>query len=96
MDDGDGEDLIGLVGGKRGESAGAMYAYQVWLWYVPLVVTMMIDESADWDSNEPWIRENIFEVALHGPRSVESVQKVTQQVRQMKSRCKRIPQRSHS
>ena len=54
-----------------GDSRTGMYAYQVWLWRVPMVVTM--DETAELDSNEPWIRENMFEVALSGPSWVQSV-----------------------
>ncbi|CAE7524891.1 unnamed protein product [Symbiodinium necroappetens] len=38
---------------------------RVWLFKVPTVVT--VDDSAVWDSNEPWIHENMFELILHGP-----------------------------
>ena len=34
-----------------GESRAGMYAYQFWLWRMPLVVT--IGDSAEWDSREP-------------------------------------------
>ena len=54
-----------------GESKTRMYSYQVWLWRIPLVIT--IDDSAEWDSSEPWVSENMFEVTLSGPSWVEHV-----------------------
>ena len=42
-----------------------------WLWRVPMIVTN--DETAKWDSNEPWMRESMFEVALSGPSWVDAV-----------------------
>ena len=48
-----------------GVSRTFMYSYSVWLWKVPIVVT--VDDSAEWDSTEPWIAENAIEVLLPGP-----------------------------
>ena len=48
-----------------GESKTGIYSYMVWLYRVPIVVT--VDLSAKWDSEEPWIRENMCEVFLDGP-----------------------------
>jgi hypothetical protein len=48
-----------------GESKTGMYSYQVWLWRIPIVVT--IEDNADWDSAEPWISENMSGVNLTGP-----------------------------
>ena len=48
-----------------GESKTGMYSYEVWLFRVPIVVT--VDMSADWDPSEPWIKENCFDVLLQGP-----------------------------
>ena len=45
-----------------GVSRTFMYSYSVWLWKVPIVVT--VDDSAEWDSTEPWITENAMEVLL--------------------------------
>ena len=54
-----------------GESKTGMYSYQVWLWRFPLVIAM--HDSADWDSSEPWVSENMFEVTLSGPSWVENI-----------------------
>ena len=48
-----------------GESRTGMYSYKVWLWRVPIIVT--VDTSAQWDSEEPWVAANCFEVRLDGP-----------------------------
>ena len=48
-----------------GVSQTGMYAYRVWLHKVPIVMT--VDDSAQWNSAEPWIRENMFELNLDGP-----------------------------
>lgn len=48
-----------------GQSQTGMYAYRVWLFKVPIVMT--VDDSAVWNSDEPWIHENMFELILHGP-----------------------------
>ena len=48
-----------------GESKTGMYSYEVWLWRVPLVVT--VDLSAFWNPSEPGIRTNSFQVLLSGP-----------------------------
>ena len=54
-----------------GESKTGMYSYKVWLWRIPLVVT--IDDSAEWNSEEPWVKENMFEVKLTGRSWIEEV-----------------------
>lgn len=48
-----------------GQSQTGMYAYRVWVYKVPIVMT--VDDSAVWNSHEPWIRENMFELVLRGP-----------------------------
>ena len=48
-----------------GESKTGMYSYDVWIWKVPIVVT--VDLSARWDRTEPWIRDNSMLVFLSGP-----------------------------
>ena len=48
-----------------GESRTGVYSYKVWLWRVPIVIT--VDLSARWNSDEPWIKANCFPVFLHGP-----------------------------
>lgn len=48
-----------------GESKTGMYSYPVWLYRVPIVVT--IDLSAEFDENEPWIAENCWHLFLSGP-----------------------------
>lgn len=53
-------DLHTLAGSRAG-----MYAYSVWLFAVPLVVT--VDLTAEWDSTEIWLADNMFELALEGP-----------------------------
>ena len=52
-----------------GESKTGMYSYDVWLFQVPLVLT--VDMSAKWDSGELWIKDNCVEVLLHGPSWIE-------------------------
>ena len=47
-----------------GESKTGMYKYDVWLFRIPLVVT--VDMSASWDSDEAWVRDNCIEVLLQG------------------------------
>ena len=42
-----------------------MYSYDVWLWRVPIVVT--VDLSARWQQDEPWINDNSVCVFLDGP-----------------------------
>ena len=46
-----------------------MYSYDVWLWQVPLVVTVHM--SADWDPQELWDKDNCFEVLLQVPSWIE-------------------------
>ena len=48
-----------------GSSRTGIYSYSVWLFQVPLVAT--VDLSADWDSKELWLADNMFEVFLDGP-----------------------------
>ena len=45
--------------------ADGICACRVWLHRVPIVMTA--GESAQWNSTERWIRENMFELVLHGP-----------------------------
>ena len=47
------------------DSKTGIYAYDVWLYQVPIVVT--VDMSATWDPHEDWIAANSVEVFLHGP-----------------------------
>ena len=47
------------------DSKTGIYAYDVWLYQVPIVVT--VDMSARWDPHEDWIAANSVEVFLHGP-----------------------------
>ena len=54
-----------------GESKTGMYSYSVWLWRVPLVVTM--DMSAAWGPAEPWIAANSVDVFLDGPRYITRI-----------------------
>ena len=48
-----------------GESRTGIYSYQVWLYRVPIVVT--VDMSARWNPQEPWIRDNVFEIFMQHP-----------------------------
>ena len=48
-----------------GDSKTGMYAYEVYIWRVPIVIT--VDMSAKWDPNELWIKDNCFNVFLDGP-----------------------------
>ena len=48
-----------------GESRTGMYAYKVWLWRIPLVVT--VDDSATWNPREPWIHANCHDLYLDRP-----------------------------
>ena len=52
-----------------GESKTGMYAYDVWLFRVPIVVA--VDLSAVWDPDELWIKDNCFDVLLQGPSWIE-------------------------
>ena len=54
-------DLHTLAGSRTG-----MYAYSVWLFAVPLVVT--VDLTAEWDSTEIWLADNMFELAMFSVR----------------------------
>jgi len=47
------------------DSRTGIYSYSVWLYRVPIVVT--VDMSAQWDENEPWISANCHYVFLDGP-----------------------------
>ena len=48
-----------------GESRTGIYSYDVWLFRVPLVVT--VDLSAKWIPQDAWIKENCHDVLLQGP-----------------------------
>ena len=48
-----------------GESKTGCYSYDVWIHRVPIVIT--VDLSANWCPDEPWIRDNCFDVFLTGP-----------------------------
>ena len=48
-----------------GASSTGMYAYRVWLWRVPIV--LIVDTQAGWNNENPWIKENCFEVAFDEP-----------------------------
>jgi len=54
-----------------GESKTGMYSYDVWIWKVPIVVT--VDLSARWDRTEPWIRDNSMLVFLSGPSWITNI-----------------------
>ena len=47
------------------ESKTGIYSYPVWLWRVPIVMT--VDTRAKWNSEDPWVKENCIEVHLVGP-----------------------------
>lgn len=48
-----------------GDSKTGIYSYDVWLYKVPMVIT--VDMSAKWDPQELWIKDNCFDVLLDGP-----------------------------
>ena len=48
-----------------GESKTGVYSYEVWLWRVPIVIT--VDLSARWDTEDDWIKENCVDIFLSGP-----------------------------
>ena len=48
-----------------GSSSTGMYAYRIWLWGVPIVMT--VDLQAKWNSDDGWIRENCVEVVFNEP-----------------------------
>ena len=54
-----------------GDSKTGCYSYDVWLWRVPIVVT--IDMSAEWDQQEPWIQANSIHAFLEGESCVERI-----------------------
>lgn len=54
-----------------GDSRTGIYSYDVWLFRVPLVVT--VDLSAKWNQHDPWIKENCNEVFLQGPSWLEDL-----------------------
>ena len=53
-----------------GESRTGIYSYDVWIWRVPIVVTVYM--SASWSPHEPWIMDNCFDVLLQGPSWIEA------------------------
>ncbi|CAJ1441512.1 unnamed protein product [Effrenium voratum] len=48
-----------------GSSRTGIYSYPVWLFQMPVVVT--VDLSAEWNSSELWLADNMFEVFLESP-----------------------------
>ena len=48
-----------------GESKTGVYSYEVWLWRVPIVIT--VDLSARWNTEDDWIKENCVDLFLSGP-----------------------------
>lgn len=48
-----------------GDSRTGIYKYDVWLYKVPIVIT--VDMTATWDPAEQWIAANCFDVLLGGP-----------------------------
>ena len=56
---------------RLGDSKTGCYSYDVWLWKVPIVVT--VDTSANWDQQEPWIYANSKYIFLEGPSWIEQV-----------------------
>ena len=55
-----------------GDNKTGCYSYDVWLWRVPIVVT--IDMSAEWDQQDPWIQANSIHVFLEGQSWVERIE----------------------
>ena len=47
------------------ESKTGIYSYSVWLWRVPIIMT--VDDRAKWNSEDRWVKENCCEVRLAGP-----------------------------
>ena len=47
------------------ESKTGIYSYSIWLWKVPIVMT--VDDRAKWNSDDRWVKENCFEIKLVGP-----------------------------
>lgn len=47
------------------ESKTGIYSYSVLLWRVPIVIT--VDDRANWDVEDKWVKENCFLVKLSGP-----------------------------
>ena len=48
-----------------GDSRTGIYTYQVWLFKVPLVLT--VDLTAKWNPQEAWIQANSCDIFLQGP-----------------------------
>ena len=48
-----------------GTSATGVYSYRVWLWKVPVVLT--VDTQATWDRDNKWVKENCWEVTFAEP-----------------------------
>ena len=48
-----------------GSSATGVYSYRIWLWKVPIVLT--VDLQAKWDSENGWVKENCVEVKFDAP-----------------------------
>ena len=51
------------------ESKTGIYSYSVWLWRVPIVIT--VDDRAKWDPDDPWVKDNCFLLKLTGPTWIQ-------------------------
>ena len=50
-----------------GASATGMYSHRVWLWQVPIILT--VDTQADWDGDNGLAEKNCVEVEFDAPIS---------------------------
>ena len=48
-----------------GQSKTGIYRYSVYIFAVPIIMT--VDHSAEWDSSEPWLAENVELIDLYEP-----------------------------
>ena len=48
-----------------GQSKTGIYRYSVYIFAVPIIMT--VDHSAEWDSSEPWLAENLELIDLYEP-----------------------------
>ena len=48
-----------------GQSKTGIYRYSVYIFAVPIIMT--VDHSAEWDSSEPWLAENMELIDLYEP-----------------------------
>ena len=51
--------------GSLGQSKTGIYRYSVYIFAVPIIMT--VDHSAEWDSSEPWLAENMELIDLSEP-----------------------------